>query len=152
MNRRSSIGKPLHHIVNCYKARADRFLSKRSRSVDASGIRKVFDLGATLTDPINLSIGQPDFGVPEPVRQAAIEAIRAGHGGYTVTQGIAPLRERIAADLQAESGQSLRVLVTSGVSGRVIVSRSARRASTVTRPLGSDFSRTALKWQPLRVP
>jgi len=101
---------------------ADRFLSARSRSVDASGIRKVFDLGATLTDPINLSIGQPDFGVPAPVRQAAIDAIAGGHNGYTVTQGIGPLRERIAADLEAQLGTSPSVLVTSGVSGGILLS------------------------------
>jgi len=44
---------------------------------DASGIRKVFDLGAKTGDPINLSIGQPDFDVPEPVRRAAIDAIES---------------------------------------------------------------------------
>ncbi len=99
----------------------ERFLSARSRSVDSSGIRKVFDLGAKLTDPINLSIGQPDFPVPEPIRQAAMDAIQSGYNGYTVTQGIAPLRERIAADLHAEFGLSLPVLVTSGVSGGILL-------------------------------
>ena len=102
--------------------RADRFLSLRSRAVDASGIRKVFDLGAKLKDPINLSIGQPDFDVPPDVRAAAIRAIESGRNGYTVTQGIAPLRERITADLQAECGQSMPVLVTSGVSGGILLS------------------------------
>ena len=101
---------------------AERFLSARSRSVDASGIRKVFDLGATLTNPINLSIGQPDFGVPISVRRAAIDAIESGKNGYTVTQGIAPLRERIAADLQAQIGIAPPVLITSGVSGGILLS------------------------------
>ena len=71
----------------------EQFLSARSRSVDASGIRKVFDLGAKLQDPINFSIGQPDFDVPVSIRQAAVDAMQAGRNGYTVTQGIAPLRE-----------------------------------------------------------
>jgi aspartate/methionine/tyrosine aminotransferase len=97
----------------------DRFLAARSRSVDASGIRKVFDLGAKLVNPVNLSIGQPDFPVPAAVRQAAIDAIQAGRNGYTVTQGIAPLRERLACELQKEFGNSLPVLVTSGVSGGI---------------------------------
>jgi len=101
---------------------ADHFLSKRSQSVDSSGIRKVFDLGATLKNPINLSIGQPDYDVPTSIRQAAIDAIQNRCNGYTVTQGIAPLRERIAADLQAESGLSLPVLITSGVSGGILLS------------------------------
>ena len=51
------------------------WLAERTKCFDASGIRKVFDLAAKLADPINLSIGQPDFDVPEEVRQAAIEAI-----------------------------------------------------------------------------
>ncbi len=103
------------------KPRADRFLSARSRCVDASGIRKVFELGATLSDPIDLSIGQPDFPVPASVRQAAVNAIQSGKNGYTVTQGIAPLRERIAADLQSELGTAPAVLVTSGVSGGILL-------------------------------
>ena len=59
----------------------EKFLSSRARSVDASGIRKVFDLGARLENPINLSIGQPDYDVPESVRQAAVEAIQSGKNG-----------------------------------------------------------------------
>ena len=45
---------------------SDHWLADRTRLFDSSGIRKVFDLGAKLNDPINLSIGQPDFDVPEP--------------------------------------------------------------------------------------
>lgn len=52
-----------------------KLLSRRARSIDASGIRKVFDLAAHLNDPINLSIGQPDFPVPEELKRAAIKAI-----------------------------------------------------------------------------
>lgn len=100
-------------------ANPERFLSARSRSVDASGIRKVFDLGAKLANPINLSIGQPDFDVPEAVRAAAIAAIQSRENGYTVTQGIAPLRARLQADLQQEFGLDLPVLITSGVSGGI---------------------------------
>jgi aspartate/methionine/tyrosine aminotransferase len=105
--------------------REDRFISQRSRSVDASGIRKVFDLGARLANPINLSIGQPDFDVPDEVKEAAIAAIRDGQNGYTVTQGIPELRDRIAAKLTAEfSGfdDRLSLLITSGVSGGILLS------------------------------
>lgn len=99
----------------------ERLLSERSRSVDASGIRKVFDLGARLKDPINFSIGQPDYDVPASVRQAAIDAIQSRKNGYTVTQGIGPLIERLAADLKTECGVALPVLVTSGVSGGILL-------------------------------
>jgi aspartate aminotransferase len=98
------------------------FISARANAVDASGIRKVFDLAAKLKDPINLSIGLPDFDVPEPVKLAAIASINAGHNRYTQTQGIAPLRERLRRDLSAEMGRDVgEVLITSGVSGGLLL-------------------------------
>src|SRR3954454_5864503 len=94
------------------------FISARALAVDASGIRKVFDLAAKMKDPINLSIGLPDFDVPDPAKEAAIASIRRGDNRYTQTQGIAPLRERLRTDLSAESGRDVgEVLITSGVSG-----------------------------------
>ena len=94
------------------------YLSSRSLAVDASGIRKVFDLAAKMKDPINLSIGLPDFDVPELAKEAAIAAIRSGQNRYTQTQGIAQLRERLRSDLSKEIGRDVgEVLITSGVSG-----------------------------------
>lgn len=93
-------------------------LAQRTGAFDSSGIRKVFDLAARMTNPINLSIGQPDFDVPEPVKEACIEAIRAGRNSYTVTQGLAPLREALQAQIDRQYGHADRkVLVTSGTSG-----------------------------------
>ena len=101
---------------------ADNPLAERMSRVDASGIRKVFDLAAKMTDPINFSIGQPDFDVPEAAKQQAIEAIRSGRNRYTVTQGDALLREAIAQDLRREFGTfDGPVLVTSGVSGGILL-------------------------------
>jgi aspartate aminotransferase/aminotransferase len=98
--------------------RPEDYISSRAHGVDASGIRKVFDLAAKMKDPINLSIGLPDFDVPAHAKQAAIEAINAGHNRYTQTQGIAPLRERLRRDLSSEIGRDVgEVLITSGVSG-----------------------------------
>src|ERR1700759_4624978 len=95
-----------------------QFISKRAHGVDASGIRKVFDLAAKMKDPINFSIGLPDFDVPEAAKTVAIEAIRGGHNRYTQTQGIAPLRERLRKELSTEIGRDVgEVLITSGVSG-----------------------------------
>lgn len=94
--------------------------------VDASGIRRVFDLAAKLKDPINLSIGQPDFDVPDPAKLAAIEAIRAGHNRYTLTQGIAELRTRLRQQLTREIGRDPgEVLITSGVSGGLLLAMMA---------------------------
>src|SRR3954471_16960397 len=96
----------------------DSFISARAHAVDASGIRNVFDLAAKMKDPINLSIGLPDFDVPDLAKQAAIDAIKSGQNRYTQTQGIAPLRERLRSDLSKEIGRDVgEVLITSGVSG-----------------------------------
>jgi aspartate aminotransferase/aminotransferase len=91
--------------------------------IDSSGIRKIFDLAKNLSDPINLSIGQPDFDVPEPIKQAACKAIEQGHNRYTLTQGIPELRERIKIHIEAKKHASVEeVLITSGVSGGIFLS------------------------------
>ena len=90
--------------------------------IEISGIRKVFDLGKSLKDPINLSIGQPHFDVPAPIKAAAKAAIDAGHNGYIVTQGIPELREKLLADVKARfPGQDRDVIVTSGTSGGLLL-------------------------------
>ena len=68
------------------------FFSDRARAIDTSGIRRIFHLGAHMKDPINLSIGQPDFPVPDAIKRAAIEAIENDRNGYTLTQGIDALQ------------------------------------------------------------
>jgi len=89
---------------------------------DSSGIRKVFDLANSMTDPINLSIGQPDFAVPETIQEAAVRAIHDGKNGYSPTQGIAPLREKLQARIQQQYNHSVRqVFVTSGTSGGLVL-------------------------------
>jgi aspartate aminotransferase/aminotransferase len=94
------------------------WLAQRTAEFDSSGIRKVFDLAARMKNPINLSIGQPDFPVPDAVKEAAIAAIRADKNGYAITQGIAELRAKLQAKIDAELGHSdRRVMVTSGTSG-----------------------------------
>lgn len=108
----------------------DRFITDRLRAIDASGIRRVFDLAAQLKDPINLSIGQPDFDVPEPIKRAAADAIDQGFNRYTQTQGIAELRSKLTAALTREFPHTLgpslaagdsSLLITSGVSGGLML-------------------------------
>ena len=53
-------------------------IAARMDHITASGIRKVFDLAANLTDPIDLSIGMPPFDVPQPIKDSAIAAIQNG--------------------------------------------------------------------------
>lgn len=113
-------------------------LSRRTTGIDGSGIRRIFELGASLKDPINLSIGQPDFPVPDVMREAAKAAVDAGLNGYTLSQGIAPLRERTAAHLRADLGWDVRpdlpspddpdatsLMITSGTSGALLLAAMA---------------------------
>ncbi|CAD78523.1 aspartate aminotransferase [Rhodopirellula baltica SH 1] len=99
------------------------WIADRTASFDSSGIRKVFDLAAKLKDPINLSIGQPDFDVPEEIQDATVDAIRSGKNAYSPTQGIAPLREKLLAEINAKyPGQNRDVFVSSGTSGGLVLS------------------------------
>jgi aspartate aminotransferase/aminotransferase len=92
------------------------------KHIDASGIRKAFDMAKSMKDPINLSIGLPDFDVPVPVKAAAMAAIEGGHNAYTVTQGIPELRGKLQAAVDEQLGHADRqVLVTSGTSGGLLL-------------------------------
>lgn len=94
------------------------WLAERTDRFDSSGIRKVFDLAAKLENPINLSIGQPDFPAPDELKDAACRAIREDKNGYSQTQGAAVLRDQLQAKVDQEWGHSDRqLLVTSGTSG-----------------------------------
>ncbi|MCZ7644039.1 MAG: aminotransferase class I/II-fold pyridoxal phosphate-dependent enzyme [Planctomycetota bacterium] len=96
----------------------NRLIAERAAKIEASGIRKIFDLAATLKDPVNLSIGQPDFDVPEPVKASAIAAIREGFNRYTPSAGIPELREKILSRCAEQYGARPEdAVVTSGVSG-----------------------------------
>ena len=98
------------------------WISHRARRTEVSGIRRVFDLGRSLANPINLSIGQPHFPVPEAIREAAKDAIDNGFNGYTPTQGAPELRGRIAEDLAERfPSQTRPALVTSGTSGGLLL-------------------------------
>lgn len=97
-------------------------ISRRAAAFDSSGIRRAFDLAASLDNPINLSIGQPDFSMPAEACQGAIAALEAGRNGYTPTQGIAPLREKLLAEIDRDLGPADRGLcITSGASGGLVL-------------------------------
>lgn len=100
----------------------ERWLSKRSGSFSSSGIRKVFDLGAKLADPINLSIGQPDFDMPEEAREGAVNAVHRRKSGYTPTQGLKELIDRLQSDVDAEyRHEDRKLFITSGTSGALLL-------------------------------
>jgi aminotransferase len=95
-------------------------LSERIRSVPPSGIRRFFEIAATMDDVISLGIGEPDFVSPRPVIEAGIQALRDGRTSYTSNAGLQELREEIAQYLKASYGVSYdvdsEILVTVGVS------------------------------------
>lgn len=93
-------------------------ISRRARSMDASGIRKVFDLAARLENPLNLSIGLPDFDVPEEAKAALARAVEAGHNRYTPSAGTPLLREAVKRRCRDAHGfEPEDVMITSGTSG-----------------------------------
>ncbi len=102
-----------------------QFVADKVSTIGSSGIRRIFDLAATMTDPIDMSMGQPDFDTPEPVKRAAIEAIQQGRNGYTVTHGLPELRAAIAQRLREEFDWEPALFITSGLSGGLVLTMMA---------------------------
>ncbi|HID89755.1 MAG TPA: pyridoxal phosphate-dependent aminotransferase, partial [Anaerolineae bacterium] len=71
--------------------RLRNFVSQRIASVPPSGIRRFFDIAATMESVISLGIGEPDFTTPEPIVQAGIEALKRGETHYTSNSGLMEL-------------------------------------------------------------
>ncbi|HEY3320243.1 MAG TPA: aminotransferase class I/II-fold pyridoxal phosphate-dependent enzyme [Planctomycetota bacterium] len=101
----------------------DNLLATRVTSIEASGIRKIFDLAATIKDAINLSIGQPDFDVPDPIKELAIDAIRAGFNRYPPSAGLPELRQLVLDHYRQIHGVPQEdCLIASGTSGGLTLS------------------------------
>lgn len=106
-----------------------RLFSQRSANVRESVIRRVFEEGRAVHDPIDFSIGQPDFAVPEPIKRAAIRAIEQDRNGYGPNRGVDPLLAKIAEHLKRDIGWDAavradpsrpQIVVTMGTSGALI--------------------------------
>lgn len=100
--------------------------SDRARAIDASGIRRMFELAAGLENPINLTIGQPDFPVPRAIKDAVINAVESNANGYTVTQGgpaaLASVKGQIERDIGWScDGARTDAMLTSGTSGGLML-------------------------------
>lgn len=104
-------------------ASEDIGLSSRVRGIEPSGIRRIFELIATMKDPINLSIGQAHYDPPPELIEAACKAMRDGFNRYTVTQGLPELNDLILDDVEKRLGKRPEeCLLTSGVSGGLMLS------------------------------
>lgn len=104
-------------------------ISQHVQALPASGIRKFFDLLASMDDIISLGVGEPDFVTPEGIRQAAIRSIEDGYTHYTSNFGLLELRQAIAHHLFRRYGveydPATEVIVTTGVSEALNVAMQA---------------------------
>ena len=96
--------------------------ARRMDRLELSGIRKIFDLASKLKNPVNLSLGQPDFPVPPEIQEAAVRAIRSGKNGYTSSSGIPELQEKLRVELRRRAGFTEgKILITGGVSAALFL-------------------------------
>ena len=97
-----------------------KYLSKRVAGLKPSGIRKFFDIAATMKEVISLGIGEPDFTTPRPILDAGIRSLQAGETHYTSNSGKMELRQGIADNLERLYGVkydgATEVIATVGVS------------------------------------
>ncbi len=102
---------------------ADRVLSERVRAVPPSGIRRFFDIAATMQDVISLGVGEPDFPTPASVIEAGVTSLRAERTHYTSNYGTLELRRAISEHLERRYGvrydPASEILVTVGASEAV---------------------------------
>ena len=99
-------------------------LSSRIRTVPPSGIRRFFEIAATMDDVVSLGIGEPDFVSPQPVIEAAKASLDAGRTGYTANLGLAELRDAIAEELHGLHGLTYspkEIVVTIGASEAMLI-------------------------------
>jgi aminotransferase len=96
------------------------FVSKRVHSVPPSGIRRFFDIAATMDDVISLGIGEPDFNAPPVISRASSQAAAEGDVHYTSNSGTIELRQAISNHIERLYGvrydPGTEILVTVGVS------------------------------------
>jgi aminotransferase len=99
---------------------AERALAERVRSVPPSGIRKFFDILATMDDVISLGVGEPDFDTPRSIIEAGVESLREGRTHYTSNYGTLELRKALARHLERLYGVAYdpkgELLITVGAS------------------------------------
>lgn len=73
----------------------ENILTRKIQQIPPSGIRKFFDVAATMKDAISLGVGEPDFVTPWPIREAGIYSLEKGRTYYTANAGLLELREEI---------------------------------------------------------
>jgi aminotransferase len=106
-----------------------RYLSKRVVGLKPSGIRKFFDIAATMKNVISLGVGEPDFITPKPILEAGIRSLRAGETHYTSNAGKLELRQAVADHLKrlyaVQYDPAREILITVGVSEALYLAMNA---------------------------
>jgi aminotransferase len=104
-------------------------IARRVASLRPSGIRKFFDIAATMHDVISLGIGEPDFTTPAPILQAGLRSLERGETHYTSNHGKLELREGLAAHLERLYGvrydPANELVITVGVSEALYLTMTA---------------------------
>ena len=104
-------------------------LSERVRAVPPSGIRKFFDVIATMPDVISLGVGEPDFTTPPQIIEEGVRSLRSGRTHYTSNYGTIELRRALASNLERLYGVSYNpdneIVVTVGASEAVAAAMAA---------------------------
>jgi len=107
----------------------DSYISKRVAGLKPSGIRKFFDIAATMKDVISLGIGEPDFTTPAPILEAGIKSLQRGETHYTSNPGIMELRKALSAHLELHYGVSYdpvnEIIITVGGSEALYLAATA---------------------------
>jgi aminotransferase len=107
----------------------DKYIATRVAGLKPSGIRKFFDIVATMQDVISLGIGEPDFDTPAPIQQAGIRSLNSGQTHYTSNAGRMELRQALAEHLQRSYGVEYdpagEIMVTVGVSEALYLAMTA---------------------------
>ena len=107
----------------------DSYISKRVAGLKPSGIRKFFDIAATMKDVISLGIGEPDFTTPQPILEAGIKSLQRGETHYTSNPGIMELRKALSAHLELHYGVSYdpanEIIITVGGSEALYLAATA---------------------------
>lgn len=94
-----------------------KYLNKIANDLPPSGIRKFFDIVATMPEAISLGVGEPDFATPYAISKAGMDSINLGKTQYTSNAGLFELRESISKFLSKRYNvnySSEEVIITVG--------------------------------------
>ncbi len=126
MRKTTNVTQP---IVQTSDEMNRRYLSERVLRLKPSGIRRFFDIVATMQDVISLGIGEPDFTTPEPILQSGIRSLQSGETHYTSNAGRLDLRQALAEHLHRLYGVSYdpqsEIVITVGVSEALYLAMTA---------------------------